>query len=146
MLISSRNFALMEVKDDQLGAADLLSPLHDLLGIDIASNEASQDMQLLKAVTVKVARYDVHVTSGGLGLTHSMQFFPSLAFKARVSSHVIVPMAKSYMSQGYLAVPFVEEMRVLTDWTVTRQVIQHTYSCWCYHACFGGPQWIFSCG
>ncbi|CAJ1426858.1 unnamed protein product [Effrenium voratum] len=54
------------------------------------------------ALTSLQMRYDVHVTSGGLGLTHSMQFFPSLAFK------------------GYLAVPFVEEMRVLTDWTVTR--------------------------
>jgi len=47
-------------------------------------------------------RYDVHVTSGGLALTHSMDFISNLAFKA------------------YLAVPFVEEMRVLTDWTITR--------------------------
>lgn len=47
-------------------------------------------------------RYDVHVTSGGLGFTHSMDLFTSIAFKV------------------YLAIPFVEEMRVLTDWTITR--------------------------
>ncbi|CAE7886709.1 unnamed protein product [Symbiodinium microadriaticum] len=57
---------------------------------------------LYLALTSLQLRYDVHVTSGGLGLTHSMNFFYSVAFKA------------------YLAVPFVEEMRVLTDWTVTR--------------------------
>lgn len=47
-------------------------------------------------------RYDVHVTSGGLGFTHSMDLVTSIAFKV------------------YLAIPFVEEMRVLTDWTITR--------------------------
>jgi len=54
------------------------------------------------ALTSVQLRYDVHVTSGGLGLTHSMDLATNLAFKA------------------YCAVPFVEEMRVLTDWTVTR--------------------------
>eukprot|EP00931_Biecheleriopsis_adriatica_P055545 TRINITY_DN32872_c0_g1_i1.p1 TRINITY_DN32872_c0_g1~~TRINITY_DN32872_c0_g1_i1.p1 ORF type:complete len:2333 (+),score=468.33 TRINITY_DN32872_c0_g1_i1:25-6999(+) len=47
-------------------------------------------------------RFDIHITRGGLGLTHSMSLPNSLVFKA------------------YMAVPFVEEMRVLTDWTVTR--------------------------
>eukprot|EP00930_Biecheleria_cincta_P031116 TRINITY_DN21591_c0_g1_i1.p1 TRINITY_DN21591_c0_g1~~TRINITY_DN21591_c0_g1_i1.p1 ORF type:complete len:2145 (-),score=331.07 TRINITY_DN21591_c0_g1_i1:592-6582(-) len=47
-------------------------------------------------------RYDVHVIRGGLGLTHNMDLLSSLAFKV------------------YSAVPFAEEIRVLTDWTVTR--------------------------
>lgn len=46
-------------------------------------------------------RYDVHLLRGGLGLTHSVKFVPWLLFKA------------------YTAVPFVDELRVLTDWTVT---------------------------
>ncbi|CAJ1443401.1 unnamed protein product [Effrenium voratum] len=46
-------------------------------------------------------RYDVHMVQGGLGLTHSVQFGPWLLFKV------------------YTTVPFIEELRVLTDWTVT---------------------------
>eukprot|EP00434_Breviolum_minutum_P020101 symbB.v1.2.017726.t2/scaffold1366.1/size123243/2 len=46
-------------------------------------------------------RYDVHLLRGGLGLTHSVDFVPWLLFKV------------------YTVVPFVEELRVLTDWTVT---------------------------
>ncbi|CAL1145384.1 unnamed protein product [Cladocopium goreaui] len=46
-------------------------------------------------------RYDVHLLRGGLGLTHSVDFVPWLLFKV------------------YTMVPFVDELRVLTDWTVT---------------------------
>lgn len=45
--------------------------------------------------------YDVHIVRGGLGLTHSVDMVPWLLFKV------------------YTTVPFLEELRVLTDWTVT---------------------------
>ena len=66
-------------------------------------------------------RYDVHVTSGGLGLTQSMNFFSSAAFKVHPCKLVSDTEGQQFCLQAYLAVPFVEEMRVLTDWTVTRQ-------------------------
>jgi len=47
-------------------------------------------------------RYDIHLVRGGLGFTHSTD------------------LANWLMLKGYLAVPFLEELRVLTDWTVTR--------------------------
>ena len=73
------------------------------------------------------SRYDVHVTSGGLALTHSMDFISNLAFKAQ-ASHCWHCIRCGHFGQilcwrfvkAYLAVPFVEEMRVLTDWTITR--------------------------
>merc|ERR1719379_2023085 len=57
---------------------------------------------LYLALTCLQLRYEVHMVHGGLGLTHSTDIVSWLAFKA------------------YKVVPFVEELRVLTDWTVTR--------------------------
>merc|ERR1719204_394782 len=54
------------------------------------------------ALTSMQLKYDVHVVQGGLGLTHSTDLVSNVAFKA------------------YVAVPFVEELRVLADWTVTK--------------------------
>ncbi|CAE8741522.1 unnamed protein product [Polarella glacialis] len=47
-------------------------------------------------------RYDVHMVRGGLGLTHSVDTGPWLLFMT------------------YSVIPFMDEFRVLTDWTVTR--------------------------
>eukprot|EP00438_Fugacium_kawagutii_P031273 Skav218645 [mRNA] locus=scaffold365:537626:546553:- [translate_table: standard] len=46
-------------------------------------------------------KHDVHLLRGGLGLTHSVDFDKWLVFKV------------------YSLIPFLEELRVLTDWTVT---------------------------
>eukprot|EP00928_Gymnodinium_smaydae_P001238 TRINITY_DN10468_c1_g1_i1.p1 TRINITY_DN10468_c1_g1~~TRINITY_DN10468_c1_g1_i1.p1 ORF type:complete len:2129 (-),score=374.72 TRINITY_DN10468_c1_g1_i1:122-5641(-) len=53
------------------------------------------------ALTSLQLKYDVHVLRGGLSLNHSTDIVPWLLYK------------------GYSAIPFLDEFRVLTDWTVT---------------------------
>ena len=129
-------------KDGQSSPADFLPHLHAVFDPDFSSNEAlairlnscRKDVpccrfQLISPLNFfpEFSRYDVHVTSGGLALTHSMDFISNLAFKAQ-ASHCWHCIRCGHFGQilcwrfvkACLAVPFVEEMRVLTDWTITR--------------------------
>jgi hypothetical protein len=54
------------------------------------------------ALTALQQQYDITVTRGGLGITHSTDTISWAVFKC------------------YQAIPFLEELRVLADWTVTR--------------------------
>ena len=78
------------------------------------------------------------MTSGGLGFTHSMDLFTSIAFKAPhqqlcgLRSRPVFEATIARGAKAYLAIPFVEEMRVLTDWTITRSL-------------FGGDDCAFIC-
>lgn len=57
---------------------------------------------LFLSLSARQLAFDVHVGRGGLGLTHNTDLGSRLLFKV------------------FSAVPFIEELRVLTDWTVTR--------------------------
>ena len=78
-------------KDQQLCPAGILYQLYAVFDPHISPNEAWRFSREIKrrdprsSLPELVAigcRFDVHVTSGGLGLTHSMDFFTNLAFKA----------------------------------------------------------------
>lgn len=129
-------------QDGQSSPTDFLPHLHAVFDPDFSSNEALAiclkrfgkdvpcchfSIDFTSQFLPEVSRYDVHVTSGGLALTHSMDFISNLAFKAQ-ASHCWHCVRCGHFGQiwcwrfvkAYLAVPFVEEMRVLTDWTITR--------------------------
>ena len=69
-------------QDDQLRPDVVLHLFHDLSDAYLLAAQADLPMMYQKHTWMQSVRYDVHVTSGGLGLTHSMNFFSSLAFKA----------------------------------------------------------------
>lgn len=121
------------MQDEQPSAVNLLHLLHAVLDSHFLTNEDGQHTFSILCCHI---RYGVqHLSTGTMCMSHLVVLGSHTAWTLRpiwlsrlrhlfaalqLCTYSFDHICQLSDSQAYLAVPFVEEMRVLTDWTITR--------------------------